>query len=41
MKTIPLTQNQAALVDDDLHALLSKHTWHAIKKNNTFYAARC
>lgn len=40
MKTIPLTQGQQALVDDDDYASLSKFQWFAKRDKYTFYAAR-
>lgn len=40
MKTIPLSQGQQALVDDEDYAELSKFKWHAQRHKYTFYAAR-
>lgn len=40
MKTIPLTQNLSALVDDDDYYRLITVRWYAMNKNGTFYAAR-
>lgn len=40
MKTIPLTQGQFAIVDNEDYEELSKHKWYANKTNNTFYAIR-
>ena len=40
MKTIPLTQNKFAKVDDSDYAELSKNKWYARKDLNTFYAQR-
>lgn len=42
MKTIQLTQNQVALVDDDDYEYLSQWKWfaHRDPKNNCFYALR-
>lgn len=40
MKTIPLTQGQYALVNDDDCEILSEYKWHAVKIGNTFYASR-
>lgn len=40
MKTIDLTKDKKAVVDDSDFAELSKHKWHAIKSRNTFYARR-
>ena len=39
MKRIPLTQNQFALVDDDLFKVLSQYSWYALKREQTYYAA--
>lgn len=40
MKTIPLTQNQFAIVDDEDYLLLNRHKWHYVtgKKKDTGYA---
>jgi hypothetical protein len=38
MKRIPLTQNQFALVDDDLFKMLSQYSWYALKREQTYYA---
>jgi len=40
MKTITLTQEKVALVDDEDFEFLNKWKWHAQKIGNTFYAAR-
>ena len=40
MKTIPLTQEQFAIVDDEDFDWLNKFKWCAEKNKNTFYAAR-
>ena len=40
MKEIILTQNQVALVDDDLYEELNQFNWFAQKGRNTFYAKR-
>lgn len=40
MRTIPLTQGQVALVDDEDYEWLNQWNWYAIKNGNTFYAAR-
>jgi hypothetical protein len=40
MKTIKLTQNKIALVDDENFENLSKFKWFARKDKNTFYAGR-
>ena len=40
MKTIPLSQNQFAMVDDDDFQLLKDFKWTALKHGNTFYAGR-
>ena len=40
MKEIGLTQNQVALVDDDLYEELNQAKWYALKVKNVFYAAR-
>lgn len=39
MKTIPLTQNQVALVDDSDFEELSKTKWCAIRRNNGNFSA--
>jgi hypothetical protein len=39
MKTIPLTQNKFAIVDDEDYEILKNIKWHAqVSKNNTWYA---
>ena len=39
MKTIPLTQGQVALVDnEDFEFLINYGSWYACKHNNGFYA---
>jgi hypothetical protein len=38
MKTIPLTQNKFALIDDEDFEKLSSMKWHARKIGNKFYA---
>lgn len=40
MKTIKLTQDKVALVDNADFAAVSKFKWHAHKDNGTFYAMR-
>ena len=40
MKEIQLTQNQIALVDDDMYEELNRHKWFAYKPWNTFYVHR-
>lgn len=40
MKTINLTQDKFAMVDDDLFNELNKYRWFAQKIGNTFYAVR-
>lgn len=40
MKTIKLTQDKVALVDDDVYEWASQFKWHAQKRNYRFYAAR-
>lgn len=40
MKTMPLTQGQYAIVDDDDYESLCGHKWHARKDGRTYYAAR-
>lgn len=40
MKTITLTQNQVALVDDDIFNYLNQFKWFAKKHHSTFYAVR-
>jgi hypothetical protein len=40
MKTIPLTQGQFAIVDDEDFEELNKYKWCAIKRAYTFYAKR-
>ncbi len=40
MKTITLTQNQVALVDDEDHDYLNQFKWCAHKNHNGFYAVR-
>jgi hypothetical protein len=40
MKLIPLTQNQFAMVDDDMFDYLNQWKWGASKKNHTYYAKR-
>jgi hypothetical protein len=38
MKTIPLTQGKAAIVDDDDYERLSQYKWCAHRYKNTYYA---
>ena len=40
MKTITLTQEQVALVDDEDYEWLNQWKWHALKCRNTYYAVR-
>jgi hypothetical protein len=40
MKTIPLSQGQVALVDDEDYARLNEFRWFAHKSRKTFYAFR-
>ena len=40
MKTIPLTQNQVALVDDEDYERVAAFKWCAHRKPDTFYAVR-
>jgi hypothetical protein len=40
MKTIPLTQGQHAIVDDEDYPELSQFKWCAHRNGNTFYAVR-
>lgn len=39
-KTIPLTQGQAAIVDDDIYESLSRFNWYAYFDRKTYYARR-
>lgn len=38
MKRIPLTRGQHALVDSDLFPVMSRHSWYAVKREQTYYA---
>jgi len=40
LKTIPLTQNKFALVDDEDYQDLSQYKWYARRDGNIFYATR-
>lgn len=40
MKTIKLTKNKMALVDDDMFDYLNQFKWFVTKSNNTFYVVR-
>ena len=40
MKTIPLTQGQVAMVDDEDFERINQHKWHLLKSPYTFYAVR-
>jgi hypothetical protein len=40
MKTIPLTQEKIAIVDDQDYDQLEKHKWCAAKYRKTYYAFR-
>jgi hypothetical protein len=37
-KTIPLSRNQVAIVDDEDFKLVRGHNWHAVKTRRTWYA---
>jgi AP2 domain. len=39
MIEIPLTRGLVARIDDQDYALVSRYKWHAVKPNDTFYAA--
>ena len=39
-KEIPLTQNQVAIVDDDVFESINQYHWYATFKSKTWYAAR-
>lgn len=38
MKTIQLTQNKIALVDDEDFEKINRHKWHVLKTKNNWYA---
>lgn len=40
MKTIELSQEKFALIDDEDYDYLMRWKWHALKSKNTFYAVR-
>ncbi len=40
MKTISLTQNKIAWVDDDDYERLNQYKWHAIRYNTKYYPTR-
>jgi len=40
MKTIKLTKNQFALIDDDDYEYIGKFKWHALRARTGFYACR-
>lgn len=40
MKTIPLTQNKVAFVDDEDFDRVNQFKWHAVKDGRTYYAVR-
>jgi hypothetical protein len=39
--SIPLTQGKVALIDEEDLPLVSQYKWHAVKRRNGSYCARC